>query len=50
MEENTPSKCICTIAAMYGCKLLQLCEHEANCELHPENISSCSMEDKDLTG
>ena len=32
IEENIGSECILTVAATYGCKLLQLYEYEANCE------------------
>ena len=28
--ENTASECIRTVPATYGCKILQLYEHEAN--------------------
>ena len=30
MEEDTASEGICTLAAMYGCKILQLYISEAN--------------------
>ena len=30
MEDNTASECIGTVAATYGCKILQLYEYEAN--------------------
>ena len=30
IEENTASECIRTVAAKYGCKILQLYEYEAN--------------------
>ena len=30
MEDNAASKCVCTVAAAYGCKLLQRHEYEAN--------------------
>ena len=30
MEDNTASECIHTVAATYGCKILQLYEYEAN--------------------
>ena len=30
IEKNIASKCIRTVAAMYGCKILQLCEYVAN--------------------
>ena len=30
MEENTASECIHTVAARYGCKILQLYEYETN--------------------
>ena len=29
IEKNVASKCIRTIAAKYGCKILQLCEYDA---------------------
>ena len=37
MEDNIASECIRTVAATYGCKILQLCECEANeygCEVN----------------
>ena len=30
MEDNTASECIRTVAAMHGCKILQLSEYDAN--------------------
>ena len=30
MEDDTASECIRTIAATYGCKILELYEYEAN--------------------
>ena len=30
IEENTSSECIVTVAAMYGCEILRLCEYDAN--------------------
>ena len=30
VENNTASECICTVAATYGCKILQLCEYDVN--------------------
>ena len=30
VEDNTVSECICTVAATYGCKILQLYEYDAN--------------------
>ena len=30
MEDNTASECIRTVAATYGCKILQLYEYDAN--------------------
>ena len=30
VEDNTASECIRTVAAMYGCKILQLYEYNAN--------------------
>ena len=30
VEDNTVSECIRIVAATYGCKILQLCEYEAN--------------------
>ena len=30
MEDKTASECICTVAATYGCKILQLYEYDPN--------------------
>ena len=30
VEDNTVSECICTVAATYGCKILQLYEYDEN--------------------
>ena len=30
IKKNTASECIRTVAAAYGCKILQLYEHQAN--------------------
>ena len=30
VKDNTASGCICTAAATYGCKILQLYEYDAN--------------------
>ena len=30
VEDNTASECVRTVAATYGCKILQLYEHNAN--------------------
>ena len=30
MEDNNASKCVRTVAATYGCKILQLYEYNAN--------------------
>ena len=30
MEDNTASECVRTVAATYGCKILQLYEYNAN--------------------
>ena len=42
VEDNTALESIRTVAATYGCKILQLCEYDANvygydknCEWHP---------------
>ena len=52
IEETTASECICTVAAMYGCNILQLYEYEANeygqeakRERYPKNTSSGSIKD-----
>ena len=52
VEDNTASECIRTVAATYGCKILQLYEYganvygyDANCERYPNNTSSCSIKD-----
>ena len=37
MEDNTASKCICTAAATYGCKISQLYEYKANEYEYEEN-------------
>ena len=57
VEDNTASECIRTVAATYGCKILQLYEYDvnvygydANCEWHPKNTSSCSIKDSWLPG
>ena len=54
---NTASECIRTQAATYGCKILQLYEYDANvygcntnCEWHPRNTSSCSIQGSSLPG
>ena len=31
MEDNTASECVRTVAATYGCKILQLYEYNAKC-------------------
>ena len=43
-EGNIASECIRTVAATYGCKILQPCEYDANvygydanCECRPKN-------------
>ena len=40
MEDNTASKCIRTIAATYGGKILQLYKYEAKYKLYPKDTSS----------
>ena len=57
VEDNTASECIRTVAATYGCKILQLYEYDANvygydvnCEWHPKNTSSCSIKGSWLPG
>ena len=60
MQDNTASECIRTVAAKYGCKILQLYEYDANvfrsmrtatrCESHAKTISSCNIEDSWLPG
>ena len=30
MEDNTASECVRTVAATYGCKIVQLYEYDAN--------------------
>ena len=30
IEKNIAPECICTVAASYGFKILQLCEYDAN--------------------
>ena len=49
LEDNTESECIRTVAATYGYRIVQLYEcdayvygHDANCEWHPKNTSSCT--------
>ena len=37
MEDNTASECIRTVAATYGCKILQLYECDANVLGYDEN-------------
>ena len=46
VEDNTASECIRTVAATYGCKILQPYEYDANvygydvnCESHHKNTS-----------
>ena len=57
VKHNTASECIRTVAATYGCKILQQNEYDANvygynanCEWHPRNISSSSIQDSWLPG
>ena len=52
VEDNTASERIRTVAATYGCKILQPYEYDANiyrydgiCVWHPNNTSSCSIKD-----
>ena len=57
VKHNTASECIRTVAATCGCKILQVYEYDANvygynanCERHPKNTSSCSIQDSWLRG
>ena len=50
VENNTASERIRTIAATYGCKILQLYKYDANCERPSKNTSSCSIKDSGLPG
>ena len=55
MDDNTVPECIRTLAATYGCKILQLFRtvlyeyeeneygYEANCEGYPKNTSLCNI-------
>ena len=50
IEKNIALECIRTLAATYGCKILEVCEYDANmygydvnCERHPKNTTSCSI-------
>ena len=55
VEDNSASECIHTVAATYGCKILQLyeyeakdCEYKAESKLYPKNTSSCNIKDRRL--
>ena len=57
VEDNTASERIHTVAATYGCKILQLYKYDANvyrydaiCEWLSKNTSSCSIKDSWLLG
>ena len=57
VEDNTASECIHTVAATYGCKILQPYEyganvygHDANCEWHPKNTNQFMQHERQLTG
>ena len=57
MEGNTASEAIGTVVAMYGCRILQLYEYDANgygydanCESSSKNNSSRSIKYRLLPG
>ena len=39
VEDNTTSECVRTVAATYGCKILQLYEYDANVYGYDNNTS-----------
>ena len=49
VEDNTVSECIRTVAATYGCKILQLYKYEAKSGWYSKNTSSRNIKDRKLS-